>query len=230
METLETSSATSAFTAELWESIIPIYRAILGHPFLEGLADGSLPEESFRFYVTQDSLYLRDYSRCLGAAAVKAPEDRWREMFLAHARNALVVERLLHEGFFAAWGMSPEAVRMAPMAPTNLAYSSYLARVAHFGSFEELMGAVLPCYWIYWEVGKDLETRGSSNPLYQRWIDTYASEEFATAVQEVLAAMDEAATDMSPSRREQIRGHFVTASRYEWMFWDAAYRLEAWPV
>ncbi len=218
------------FTEELWRSIEPIFSAILAHPFVKGLTDGSLPEEAFRFYVVQDALYLQDYARCLALAAAKAPREAWCELFAEHAKVALVVERSLHESFFQVWGLSEEQVASTPYAPANLAYTSYLLRIAYERPFEELLGAVLPCYWIYWEVGKHLERLGSPNPLYQRWIDTYASEEYAQVVRAVLAVTDEAVTDLPESRRAPIRQHFVTTSRYEWLFWDSAWRLETWPV
>jgi thiaminase/transcriptional activator TenA len=61
------------YTEQLWRSIEPIYAAILKHPFLTGLTDGSLSREAFQFYVVQDAHYLRYYAQCLSLAAVKAP-------------------------------------------------------------------------------------------------------------------------------------------------------------
>ncbi len=218
------------FTDELWQSIAPIFAAILDHPFLKGLTDGTLSEEAFRFYVIQDALYLQDYARCLAIAAAKAPRADWCELFAEHAKVALVVERSLHDSFFREWGLTPEQVAATPYAPANLAYTSYLVRIAYERPFEELLGAVLPCYWIYWEVGKHLERSGSPNPLYQRWIDTYASEEYAQVVRAVLAVTDQAVADLPEVRRAPIRQHFLTTSRYEWLFWDSAWRRESWPV
>src|SRR5713226_9517916 len=114
------------FTRELWSSIEGIYAAILKHPFVSGLTDGSLSRESFRFYAVQDALYLRDFARALSLAAARAPRDEWIIMFNEHAAGALKVERALHEGFFAEWRLTPEAVAATPMAPTNQAYTSYL--------------------------------------------------------------------------------------------------------
>jgi thiaminase/transcriptional activator TenA len=224
------SVQTATFTAGLWTAAEPIFDKILAHPFLRGLTDGTLPEDRFRFYVKQDSLYLRQYARCLAMASVKAPSAHWCEMFAAHAQSALNVERSLHEAYFASWGLAPEAVAATTPTPTTLAYTSYLLRVAGTAPFEEILGALLPCYWIYWEVGKRLVAQGSPHPVYQRWIDAYASEQFAAAVQRVLDAADRSTTDLPASRLDLIREHYQTASRYEWMFWDAAYRLEAWPV
>ncbi len=116
------------------------------------------------------------------------------------------------------------------MAPTNLAYTSYLLAVAHARPFHEAMAALLPCYWIYWEVGKELERAGSPEPLYKRWIGTYASEDFGALVRAVLAAVDETAAALGESERAAMRRHFVATSRYEWMFWEMGHRREAWPV
>src|SRR5262245_61953903 len=219
-----------SFTAELWRAAAPTYAAILRHPFVTGLTDGSLPAESFRFYAVQDALYLRDFARSLALAAARAPRDEWIIMFSEHAAGALKVERELHEGFFKDWGLTMEAVAATPLAPTNLAYTSYLLAVAHGAPFHEAVAAVLPCFWIYWEVGKELERRGSPDPLYARWIGTYASEEFAGVVRGALACADDVATRLGPAERAAMTRHFVTTSRYEWMFWDMGLRRETWPV
>jgi thiaminase/transcriptional activator TenA len=218
------------FTDELWNSVQSVYEAILRHPFVTGLADGTLSEDRFRFYVVQDALYLRDFARALDLVAAKSPSDAWTEFLSEHARETLVVERALHDSFFKDWGLTAESVYSTPAAPTNLAYTSYLLRVAAVGSFEEGVTALLPCDWIYVSVGKELEQKGSPNPLYQRWIDTYASEEFWTVVKHLIDLVDEAAHGLDPGRLAVLRRHFVTTSRYEWMFWDMAWRLESWPV
>ncbi|MGH7324777.1 MAG: thiaminase II [Candidatus Rokuibacteriota bacterium] len=219
-----------AFTTELWRAIDPIYAAILRHPFVRGLTDGSLPRESFQFYAVQDALYLREFARALSLVAARAPEDDWIVMFNRHAAGALEVERALHESFFKDFGLTPAAVAATPLAPTNLAYTSYLLAVAYAAPWPEAMAALLPCYWIYWEVGKHLERQGSRDPLFARWIGTYASEEFGSVVRAVLAATDQVATGLGAGEREAMTRHFVTTSRYEWMFWEMGYRREAWPL
>ena len=219
-----------SFTQDLWKSIDGIYAAILRHPFVAGLTDGSLPRESFRFYAVQDALYLREFARALSIAAARAPAEDWIIMFNEHAAGALRVERALHEGFFKEFGLSPADVAATPLAPTNQAYTSYLLAVAYGAPFHEAVAALLPCYWIYWEVGKALERAGSPDPLYRRWIETYASGEFGAIVEVVLDATEQTAGRLGAGEREAMRGHFMTTSRYEWMFWDMGYRREGWPV
>src|SRR5262249_24556195 len=133
------------FTGDLWASIQPIYRAILRHPFVSGLTDGTLPASSFRFYAVQDALYLRDFARALSLAAARAPRDEWIIMFNEHAAGALQVERALHESFFKDFGLTPDDVATTPLAPTNLAYTTYLLAVAYWAPFHEALAALLPC-------------------------------------------------------------------------------------
>jgi thiaminase/transcriptional activator TenA len=220
----------SAFTKELWREIIPIYKSIIFHPFIKGLTDGSLREESFKFYVIQDALYLREFARSLSIAAAKAPEDDWIIMFNEHAAGALKVERALHDSFFRDFRMRKKDVATTPLAPTNLAYASYLLSVAYSSPFHEVVGALLPCYWIYWEVGKALISKGSTNSLYQRWIDTYGGEEFAGIVRAVLGLTNTVTKGLRESEKEAVKKHFLATSRYEWMFWDMGFKCERWPV
>lgn len=220
----------ATFSETLFQRIQGIYDRILAHPFLTGLTDGTLSEAAFRFYAIQDALYLQDFSRGLALLAAKAPTDDAVILFSEHAKNAIVVERSLHESFFATWGLAPQAVYVTPKAPNNLLYTSYLLRVAYERPFHEGLGAFLPCYWIYWEVGKELEQRGSANAIYQRWIETYASEEFGAVVQEVLKLINSMAATLTEADQERVAAHFVMTSRFEYLFWDMGYRQQVWEV
>ena len=217
-------------TIQLWRSIEPIYAAILEHPFLAGLTDGSLPRNAFRFYVVQDAHYLREYAKALAVLAGRAPDEDAVLTLARHAAGAIEVERSLHDSFFRDFDLSPAAVAATPLAPTALAYTSYLLAAAHGGSFAEGMAAVLPCYWIYREVGQELLRRGSPDPLYQRWIATSGGEEFAAVVGEALALMEKAGAGIGATERARVEERFVTTSRYEWLFWEMGWRQEAWPV
>jgi thiaminase/transcriptional activator TenA len=218
------------FTGELWRSIEPIYAEILTHPFLRGLSEGTLPEECFRYYVLQDAIYLREYARTLSLAGVRSPDEGTLVMFNEHSAGAITVERSLHEDFLEDLGVTKETAKATQASPTTLAYTSFLLSTVTLGDYPEALGAVLPCYWIYWEVGKTLLERGSPNPRYQKWIDTYGGEEFGTLVEAVLDLTDKVCDNLTPSQKARVREAFFITSRYEWMFWGAAWKLEEWPV
>jgi thiaminase (transcriptional activator TenA) len=219
-----------AFSARLWDSIGDIYGAILAHPFLTGLADGTLSEESFAFYVIQDALYLRDYARALSAVASRAPTAAATRMFAAHAAQAVAAELELHGALLDELGIPREMLRSAEPAPTNLAYTSYLLATVRGGSYAEGVGAVLPCYWIYGAVGKELIGRGSPDPRYRRWIATYGGDEYGDVVADVIGELDRVSPGLSDDERARVSRHFRVTSRYEWMFWEMGWIKESWPV
>lgn len=220
--------AGQRFTQELWDQIRPIYAQTLKHPFLTGLSSGTLPRDRFEFYLLQDSHYLRAFAQALSVLAAKAPREEWAITLNEHAAAALKVERQLHESILASYGISKKAMAEARPAPTNYAYTNHLLAAVWQRPFAEGLAALLPCYWIYWEVGKELKKRGSKNPDYQRWIDQYAGEEYGKIVEQVLAMMDEEAGRLDGPARQQARDLFTLSARYEYMFWDMAWRKERW--
>ena len=224
--------ATSALRTRdlLWSDVEDVYAAILAHPFISGLTDGTLPRESFRHYIVQDAHYLRGYAKALAVCAAKAPDEDDTVMFAEHAAGAIAAERDLHAALMGEMGSSPEEAAKEPIAPTTQAYVSYMMASALGGSYAEAVGAVLPCYWIYAKVGEELLARSSPDPLYARWIAMYGSDDFQSVVDAVLAATDRIGAGLSAGELDAMRRHFHTTSRYEWMFWDAGYRRETWPI
>ena len=218
------------WTDRLWAEIEDIYAAILTHPFLVGLTSGELPEDAFAYYVAQDAHYLRDYARALAVVGAKAPTHADTGMFGRHAAQTVEVELALHATLLPQLGLEPAQLGAIAISPTTTAYTSYLLATVHNGSFAEGLAAVLPCYWIYQRVGADLVAAGSPDARYQTWIDTYAGEEFRAVVAAVLGLAERVAPALGAADEARARRHFVTTARYEWMFWDAAWRREKWPI
>jgi thiaminase (transcriptional activator TenA) len=214
-------------SARLWAGVDDIYAAILAHPFIAGLTDGSLEREAFRFYVVQDAHYLSEYARALSVAAARAPTESDIAMFSEHAAGAIAVERSLHESFFAHFGMSEEEVAATPTrrptwpTPATCWPSPTAAR------FPRRSARCCPATgstgrWARRCFSVDRPTRyisAGSRPT--------AGEEFAAVVRAVLALTDRLGPQLAPA--EEARMHERT-SRYEWMFWEMGYRREPWPV
>lgn len=224
------TNATQPWSTRLWTDIEPTFAAILDHPFLTELSDGTLDTAVFAEYVAQDVHYLRDYARALAVVGAKAPTLADTSMFARHAAEVLEVELALHAALLPDLGLDPVAVGAVTVSPTTRAYSSYLLATAYSGSFVDGLAAILPCYWIYARVGAALLERGSPDRRFQNWIDSYGGEEFAATVAEVLKLTDEVGPNLTSADEYVARAHFATTARYEWMFFDAAYRRENWPV
>ena len=222
------AASEASFTDELWAAIRPIYAKTLEHPFLRGISDGTLPHSRFEYYLKQDALYLRAFSQALSVLASKAPREEWAITLNTHAVDTLKVERQLHESTLASAGVSKQAMEKTTMAPANYAYTNHLLIAVERGTFAEGLAAMLPCYWVYLEVGKELKKKRSPKPDYQRWIDQYSGEEYGKVVGEVLAMMNAESTRLSAAARGRLKELFVLSARYEYLFWEMAWREETW--
>ena len=215
----------SNFAEELWRDAQPIFEKTLEHPFLKGIENGTLPREKFRYYMRQDALYLGQFGAALQQLAAKTNNPDQQAFFTKGSQNAISTEAALHQRHF-----TPAELARTEMAPTNAAYVNHMLATIAQGNQAEGVAAVLPCYWIYWEVGRELKRRGakSPDPEYQRWIDQYSSDVFGAAVIKIKAIMGAEAKSLSPAQRAKVKGIFLRGVRYEYMFWDMAWRQEQW--
>ncbi len=165
--------SATPFTDELWAANRDVYEQILRHPFLRGMTDGTLDRQTFVRYLLQDAYYLHEFADGLKAAAAKSPRKDWADLLTAHANDSLAEELRLHESVFKEFGVSREDIDTVEPLPDAFAYTSFILAATHRGTFGEAMAAVLPCYWIYLEVGRELKKRGSPDPIYRKWIDAY---------------------------------------------------------
>jgi thiaminase/transcriptional activator TenA len=218
------------YSQDAWTEIAPLFDKIVALPFNRELAAGTLGRERFVHYMIQDAHYLAMFSRALAVAAAKAP-DADGQVVLSHAaHDAIVVERALHEDFFVAFSVDAATVAANPPTPTCFAYGHFLVSTATTGSFAVALGALLPCFHIYREVGLALLAVAAPDNPYQKWIDTYSDADYAAAVDQVIAVADRAHEVASAAERIAMHRAYLDAVRLEWMFWDAAWRLETWPV
>lgn len=218
------------FSREAWARNASIYETIRAMPFNAELAGGSLSTGRFRHYIVQDAHYLIGFGRALSLAAAKAPDPEGIVQFSAAAQEAIVVERALHGSYFRDYGIGPDDFAATPPSPACDHYVSYLLATAYAEPFEVLLGALLPCFWIYAEVGRDIYARAAPDNPYRAWIDTYAGEDFGLAVARMIAATDAGAAGVAPPLRARMHRAFTHATRLEWMFWDSAHREAGWPV
>jgi thiaminase/transcriptional activator TenA len=219
-----------SWSARLWAVLAPVDAALLAHPFLTGIADGTLDRQVFTGYLVQDALYLADYARALALLGARAEELADTAVLARHAAGTVEVELALHAGLLAAAGVDEAAMAAVVASPTTHAYTRHLLATAAVGSVADGVAAVLPCFWLYARAGAALVAVGSPDPLFQRWVDTYAGDAFAAVVEEVLALVDRLGADLTPAQQAHAEAGALTSARYEWMFFDAALRQEEWPV
>ena len=214
------------FTESLWNDNRALYAAILDLPFNTELTAGTLGEERFAFYVKQDSLYLAEFSRALAITGTRAPQSADLLRFLEFAGEAVAVEQALHDSYLRRFDTSVDIGK----SPACFAYTHFLLDTAAHASYPVSCAALLPCFWIYREVGLHIHARSAEPNPYQDWIETYAGEDFSRAVDRAIELTEHAAEEAGEADRERMRTAFFESTRLEWMFWDSAYRLEEWPI
>ena len=219
------------FSLQAWKNIDRIYQTILEMPFIKELKAGSLDKQIFQHYIIQDGIYLGEFARVLAIISAKAPQPDMQLQFANSVSEAIIVERSLHENFFAEFGIEVLDALATEPSPTCLNYTNFLIATAYQHSFAVTVAAVLPCFWIYLEVGKHIYQQADSkaNP-YEKWIDTYVDENFETSVNYVIQVADKEAEKASVAELELMNRVFYRASQFEWIFWDSAYQLEKWKI
>lgn len=214
------------FTDQLWNNIEPMYEAILDLSFIRELTDGTLPEEIFLFYLKQDTLYLADFSKALSLAGVRSDESGHTDSFFRFAGEAVTVERQLHQNFYEKYGVEMNTEK----SPSCFAYTHFLLSTAATRDNAVNIAALLPCFWIYREVGMEIYSNAAEDNPYRDWIDTYAGEAFNESVDRAIEITDQVAALEPESRLAEMAEAFVKSTELEWMFWESAYRLEQWPI
>jgi thiaminase/transcriptional activator TenA len=217
------------FSDEAWQRTASLREAIHKLPFNTELAAGSLGRDRFQTYITQDAIYLGQFSRALAISAAKAPDTATMQSFAQNALGAIAVEQALHGRYLRDFGVDITEIADAEPSPDCLAYTSYLIAAAYHEPWEVLVAALLPCFWLYWDVGCAIARAAAPENPYRAWIDTYADERFGEAVRTVIATADRAAAATAAATRAKMLAAFVRACQYEWLFWDGAYRSRGWP-
>ena len=215
-------------TEKLRHAADHIWSAILEHPFVVELYLGTLPFEKFKYYVIQDYNYLVTMYKCFSLIASKAEYKLARKM-LELAYIEATTEMANYERLLNKLGMRLEDVVRAEPAPTNTAYMNFLLTTCALGSSLEGLISLLPCFWSYAEIASKHKDKLENNPnkIYVEWAKVYTTREYLDLVDELRAFIDGLGDQISFSKLKNI---FLTASRYEYMFWNMAYNMEKWPI
>jgi hydroxymethylpyrimidine/phosphomethylpyrimidine kinase len=218
-----TVAGEGSYAGMLHAEAAPDLESIYGLGFIRGLVEGTLPENEFAYYLAQDAIYLNGYSRVLARASALAPTEAEQLFWARSAQQCLEVESELHR----SW-LSTRTVR-AELGPVTKAYVDHLLAASASGSYAVLVAAVLPCFWLYADVGASLhaEFAAAGAPEehpYAEWLRTYADEDFAAATRQAIGITDAAGRAASDWERAQMLEAFRQSCRYEVDFFDAPRR------
>jgi thiaminase/transcriptional activator TenA len=205
-------------------------RKLSRHAFLKELTLGRLNTDTFKFYLIQYLLLLKESGRGLSILAAKAPSPSITSILTEHAQIMSSAEKELLRDFLILFKLSPNQAHKTPMIPAVLFYTSYMMKSAYDGSFHESLSAFLPHYLVYYEVAKTLSIKSSTTKLYNNWINAYTKDKYTQMVEQMVCLTNKMAKSLGPSQKKRMKDIFMTSARLEYMFWDRMHSRQNWNI
>ena len=211
----------------LHDAVKDIWEKYYAHPFVRGIADGTLPVEKFRYYMLQDYLYLFDYARVFAVGVTKARDRALMQTFARHVSVILDGEMQVHRAYMERLGITGEQVDDVKPALDNVSYTNYMLSAAHAGGEAEIVAAILSCSWSYAEIGRRVAQKpgAAEHEFFGEWVKSYSSQGYNDANDELMGLMESLAAGLDEERLRHITDIFVNCSRYELNFWDMAWEM-----
>lgn len=195
------------------------------------MGDGSLDLEKFKFYAKQNYLYLKIYDKLWALAIAKCDDIKMYRELVQLLNYTLNFEIALNEFYAKSLGVSKKELESQEMAPWTRAYTDFELSTALYGDLSHVLTVVTPCLWGYSVIFSKLKSKGmpKGNPIYSKSIKAYSSARGWDMVEKLRRMLDKVAEEKTPEERENLKKIFLTACRYEYLFWDQAYKQEKWP-
>ncbi|WP_282015964.1 TenA family protein [Marinifilum flexuosum] len=211
--------AVGTFTKELWEAAFPVYQKLISCRFVNELAAGTLSKESFSHYLTQDILYLKKDAEALGRVAARSKNDEDKDFFKSLEKDGLEVEFVLRNEYLNHFNLQEAKNQSKAFAD----YSNFLLTHAQNSPLEVAYAALLPCFWIYGAVADTIIQKNVSNNPYQKFIDTYAGDEYQHYTQKFIEIVE--CNSVESRCEKQVKEAFLEACRHELAVFEESYEL-----
>lgn len=211
--------AAGPYTAALWEATGDATEQVMALPFIRKLADGTLSQKHFEFYLAQDSAYLIRYGRALAHLARTSPDPEgivaWGEM----AAGCIIDEREMQQTWLAGKDLRDEDI-----SPITLAYTDHLLATTLGSDHVVGAAAVLPCAWLYAEVGLRLADSDHPDHPYHDWLAMYSGTDFLDAARAAVERTERLLADATEAQRAEARRAYILSTLHEREFFDQAER------
>ncbi len=220
------------FAAELRAKAAPIWEKEYAHPFVQGIGDGRLAPDRFRFYLAQDYVFLIEYCRVFALAAAKARDLETIALFGNLLNSTVSVEMQLHRDYCAKFGIAPAELEATVAAPVTHGYTRHLLTAAYGGSITDIVAAVLPCQLGYAEIATRLvhDDKPGAGTIYAEWVKMYSSREFVEGAETIVGLFNDLTRGLPARERDPLEQLFLTSSRYEYLFWEMSWQRAEWPI
>jgi len=220
--------AIITFSDVLKQHSIETWNRILNHSFITEISMDVLPLDKFTFYLKQDNIFLQEFCKFLQVAKQKSNSPKMREWFDGLIYSTTNFEMQMQTQILDILGISSGSNLKGVFpskATTTLNYTSYLRQISSTGSMGEIVSAMAPCPWTYFEIAEKLSKSYSQRGIYKKWVQFYSSEESSRQVKEIKMMLDVLGKEANEIEKMAMKNQFATACKYERLFWDMAYNL-----
>lgn len=218
---MTTTERLLARTRDIWEGYHD-------HPFVQGIADGTLDREKFRFYMIQDYIYLIDYAKVFALGTAKAEDPETMSLFAGYVRQIMEGEMLIHRGYMKRLGIPLAEAESAPAALDTVSYTAYMLKIAYEDGPAEIAAAILSCALSYEHIAKRIvagHPHAADHPFYGEWVKGYADGEYSAANRRLIELTERLTADYTEPQLRRLEEIFTICSRYEAAFWDMAWEM-----
>lgn len=216
------------FTDELRVATKDSWGQSLQHPFVQGIVKGDLPYDIFKYYILQDIYYLKHYGKVHAIAASQADDFSVTAGLAKKASRTAQAELTVHAEHAKILKITDEDVANFKPAPTAYGYTSHLYRATMTGNLAHSVAAMLPCYWLYADIGKQYADANPGPQIYRNWLKMYAGDAFQDSTNEMIDLLNTLVEDMNDREKEKVKEQFIIAKEYELLFWEMSYTKENW--
>lgn len=216
-----------SLTKRLRQKHLDLWRRMVTHPFVTEMGDGTLPVEKFRTYFLQDYVFVRDLVSMTALGISKAPDFEGANVLNRFLTGILDPENDLFVRAFEEMGVSEQEYASVEASPTTRAFGDFLMRVGLEGDFDDIATVLYVTEGTYLDWGTRLieERKRPDNRIYREWIDIHGPQ----VLGEFVGWLGDHLDGTDGDGRPRIERVFHAALRYEYLFWEAAYRGEYWP-
>jgi thiaminase/transcriptional activator TenA len=207
-----------AFTEDLWNSIEDVFQSILRCNYVIKLSNGSLSHESFGHYLAQDLIYLRQYDEASQLLAGRSPDDTARNFFNQLATDGIKIEKIMHDEYLEYFHIH----EVTEPSPAFDAYGNFILDHARSAPYPVAVAALLPCFWVYANVGIVIAGNSVKNNTYQKFIDTYAGAEYDDYVEKFIQLTEELGRQSPRELQEEMKKAFTHATEFELVLFEEA--------
>jgi thiaminase (transcriptional activator TenA) len=219
------------FSDVLKQHSIETWNRILNHDFITEISMDVLPLDKFTFYLKQDNIFLKEFCKFLQIAKQKSNSPKMSEWFdgliyiTTNFEMQMQTQILDILGISSGTNLKDVFPSTATTTTTTLNYTSYLRQMSSTGSMSDIVSAMAPCPWTYFEIAKKLSKNHIHSEIYKKWIQFYSSEESYKQVKEIKIMLDVLGKEANEKEKMAMKNQFATACKYERLFWDMAYNF-----